>query len=335
MSNYGKRMVRESEIKKIGQGSGGGSTTKTYGIKLVELCQQLGRQVDLRIVTKQDLINAGLPILDTNVAKQSSYPYRNLVIDVPVGESNEIILEGIFGVARGDDVALFSTGNSWYGNEPALYAWRNGGEDWMLKNTRWSANKTVGNYVPIYVVYDFTDVATYFEFLNENVGLYYYDTDLQDYVSVGSGTYDPDTTYYTKALENYYQAPMTPEAYFNYSKTHVEPTGYIYIKNGDSYEIIEYEAEYDPTQTYYVAEHTSDPIYMVSATNEGTLGVSSKAQNQLINVFEPNIMVTNPVVNIRYGTQFTVPAAQGTYTLKVTVDSEGHPTFSWVTDATE
>lgn len=105
----------------------GGDSTEVYGIKLKELWESLGRpglgnKADLRNITKQDLLENGLPILDTNVAKSADYPYRNLVIDVPTGESNRIILEGIFGVARGNDVEILTTGNSWFGDEPAAYA---------------------------------------------------------------------------------------------------------------------------------------------------------------------------------------------------------------------
>ncbi len=360
MSNYGKRMVRESKIKEIGQGGSGtnvsgtndgtnwtsltidddtygipqgSDSTKVYGIKLKDICEKYGRTVGLKYVTKQELIENGLPILTTNVATQSSYPYKDLVIDVPTGESNGIILEGIFGVARGNDVELFRTNGSEGGNESAVYAWRNGSEDWMLKNTRWHSDKTVGNYVPTYEAYDFSDVNTYFGILNQEVGLYYYDSDNQQYVTVGSGTYDPDVNYYTESLGNYFPAPITPEAYFKYYATHM--VGYIYTKNGDSYEKITDPDAYDPTQTYYVTTAVTDTIHMAAPSNEGNLGVSSKAQNQLINVFQTYMMVNNPVVNTRYGTQLTVPAVQGTYTLKVTVDSEGHPTFSWVADATE
>lgn len=202
----------------------------------------------------------------------------------------------------------------------------------MLNTTRRGADKKIGSYIPTYSVIDFTDVATYFEILNEAVGLYYYDTDTQEYIPVGSATYDPDKTYYTETMGNYYQAPMTPEAYFRYNVNHY--FGKTYIKNGDEYEMVDDPDSYDATQTYYTPDEPSaneETIYVVTPSNEGDTCVSSKSTNSLIPTYITSIMLTDPVADTRYGTQLKAPTTDGTYTLKVTI-VDGHPTFSWVSD---
>lgn len=138
------------------------------------------------------------------------------------------------------------------------------------------------------------------------------------------------------------------DSYRTFGKSHYEYTEvaatadnytdyYIYVAEDQEYVQVcwvDPVPPFDPNETYYeqteVADWNPYSIYVLSASNEGNTGISSETALSPVNLTQPFIMVSNPVGNVRYGTQLTVPAIDGTYNLKVEVVA-GAPTFSWAT----
>lgn len=327
MSNFGKRMVRESKIQEIGQGGGGTEYTAGTGIDITE-----------------DVISADFTEVQEKLTAGDNIIIEDGVISATSGEGLKK-----YGLKIADliayyhdwrtDIRLFSQEELIAAGMPILSTTESESSSYIYKDNVISITKGQGNQV---VVHDLFALAGQ----DGNLRIYVTTTNKtgtagDELIVFRNGTREY-TAFETRFRDTYdthgeshgefVPVEATADNYTQYFIYNAGTQEYILVSNLDPV------PAFDPNETYYeyisVTDWAPYTIYIVVPSNEGNVSISSETASVPVKLSQAFINVTNPVKNERYGAQLTAPTVQGDYVLGVAVNSLGNPTFAWSTPTT-